>query len=170
MPRTFRPTSTMGERYLQFVEDGDDADGQVIASSGSNGRHPNMKQLCYGVGVRSLSTYFPAFHLLSMLSIRVPLHARVISYDTHYSRIPCQGYALTGKTPRQIAKMVEEDRDVSHCVGGNVVAVCYDPSEKRAATLFEMWPSDIPDQAMDEWKWLKEEGSAVEAECLILPL
>ena len=102
-----------------------------------------------------------------MLAIHVPWDPRGTSYITHYSRIFCQGYALTGKTPKQIAKMVEDTRDISHSVGANVVCVCYDPSLKPD-TLFEMWPSDIPEQAAKDFKWLKDNYEVPSSLCHLL--
>ena len=72
-----------------------------------------------------------------------------------------QGYALSGKTPLMVASYVEAGRDITNMISGNVVSINIDP-DMMQDSLFEMWPAELPEGVMEEFKWLKDNYSPPE--------
>ena len=76
-------------------------------------------------------------------------------------RLPCgvQGFPLSGKTQHQVVTRVADGGSVANLVNAHKIMVCYDPDDPQD-TLFEMWPTHVPEEALNNFRWLKANYTA----------
>ena len=141
MATKYMPTQTMRTKMVRIGASAGEK-FEVVDEASSGGDHPDMRQACFSVGVHAPFLHSPP----SLCYLTCPVPARCVS----------QGFAIGGKSLYTLEKMLERGENIAGFIGTVVVAVAAKQTDD-GLILFEMMPSDLPDECAAEFKALIRE-------------